>query len=312
MEEIKKLSEREVTEVVMEMLETHFNLRKESYIDSDNLEHAEYYGEIFVDYRDELSEDTIQNICKADNPREALYELLSEWSVESGDYERDYIYSELKRHWDEDEHGEFEDYYFMVSDYVNEHVHFDYPSDHFTKQTIQVNIIINSGDGDSDFTLNNIASYNTDYEEPIDPEAGLVWLVEQQGHTLEELEAARDLYSEGNWGKIPSRLLKTIIQEAQNVTSHMNALTFFVQMTLNDYMDWMEYKNGIILGSDTRCGLYDCWMGAGSIHEIDLEKDVVIPWNLMEPHLEGTRGYGVDDIYGVGKDYWLDSVKKFI
>jgi hypothetical protein len=301
MEEIKKLSEREVIEIVMDIIESNLHLDKESFIDSDNLEQAEYYGEIYVDYRDELSKDSLQKICEASNPREALYELLNEWELDAGDYESDYVFKTIKDNWDEEEHGDFDDYEWDINEYVNQNIHFNYPVGHFTKQDVNLNIIIDNGDGDQDFTLNNIASYNTDYEEPIDDESALVWLVEQQGYTKQDLEEARDLYSEGNWGKIPSRLIKTIIQEAQNVTTHMNALTFFVKMTLEQYMDLKENKSSIILSKDTRCGLYDPWAGAGSIHEIELEKDVVIPWDKMEPDVEGARGYGVDQIYGVFK-----------
>lgn len=304
MEEIKKLSEREIVEVVMDMLETQFSLRKESYIDSDNLEHAEYYGEIYVDYRDELSEDRIQEILADKHPKEAFWELLNDWSIDAGDYEADYIYQEIRRNWDKEEHGDFEDVYDTVNEYLNEHLHFSYPEEHFLKQDVKLNIIIDNGDGDQDFTLNNIYSYNTDYEEPIDPEAGLVWLVEQQGYTIEDLEKAR----QGEYKDIPNRFLKTVIQEAHNVTTHMNALTFFVSMTLGEYFDYLDEPGDLVLSKNSRCGLYDSWQGAGSIHEIELEKDVVIPKSKMDIQVEGTVGYGVDQIYGVGRNYWLDTV----
>lgn len=88
----------------------------------------------------------------------------------------------------------------------------------------------------------------------------------------------------------------------------MNALAFFVKMTLKQFIELRENPINIKLSKDTSCGLYDCWNGSGGTLELELENDVVIPKKYVEMHIDGTRGYGVDNIYGMSSSFWSDTV----
>ena len=115
----------------------------------------------------------------------------------------------------------------------------------------------------------------------------------------------------------------------------MNALTFFVEMTVEQLFDLNEAikdngkndhplnkdeyrctwerkgKRKITLDKSAVCGLYDSWSGAGSILEIELEKDVVLPMKYIGTALpDGGRGYSVASIYGVCSSMWTPTLKK--
>ena len=117
-------------------------------------------------------------------------------------------------------------------------------------------------------------------------------------------------------------MLKSLRAEVHNCSSHMNALTFFVEMTVEQLFDLNEAmkdkgengtvrKRKVTLDKSAVCGLYDNWSGAGSILEIELEKDVVLPMKYIGTALpDGGRGYSVASIYGVCSSMWTPTLKK--
>lgn len=117
----------------------------------------------------------------------------------------------------------------------------------------------------------------------------------------------------------------------------MNALTFFVEMTVEQLFDLHEAikENGkndpplekdayrcvwerkgrkkIVIDKDAVCGLYDTWSGAGSVLEINLEKDVVLPLKYVSSALpDGGRGWSVANVYGVCSSMWTPTLKKIL
>ena len=115
----------------------------------------------------------------------------------------------------------------------------------------------------------------------------------------------------------------------------MNALTFFVEMTVEQLFDLQEAikdnekkdpplkkdeyrcvwerkgRRKIILDKKAVCGLYDTWNGAGSILEIKLEKDVVLPMKYISTAWpDGGRGYSLASAYGICSDMWTPTLKK--
>lgn len=59
-------------------------------------------------------------------------------------------------------------------------------------------------------------------------------------------------------------------------------------------------NDGIVLGSNSMCGLYDPWNGAGSLLNIALDKEVILPYKYIDSALpDGGRGYGVANVYGM-------------
>lgn len=286
--------------------------------------------EVYADYRDCAQNDTIIKWCKADNPREAFYDDLFQWYQECIFDCEDEVIETVKTHWADAEYS-FEDNEEFITDWIREHVTVEVPDKHYLHQKVCVDIIVDTGDENYDYVSNDVfPHYNGRREDVIPEEASILWLARQQGYKKSQLNRAmRHCDYSG------SELLKSIRTEVHNCSSHMNALTFFVEMTVEQLFDLQEAlkdnekndsplkkneyrcvwerkgRRKIILDKNAVCGLYDTWNGAGSILEIKLEKDVVLPMKYISTAWpDGGRGYSLASAYGICSDMWTPTLKK--
>ena len=62
------------------------------------------------------------------------------------------------------------------------------------------------------------------------------------------------------------------------------------------------------------CGLFDVWSGGGSLLEIELDKDVVLPikciWHAEIETGKSEYGYSVNSVYGLVGSAWDGTVKE--
>ncbi|UPI13226.1 hypothetical protein, partial [Bacillus phage SBSphiJ6] len=293
--ENKKMSTEEIYAAVQNILGQH------SYVEDNG--DGTYAVEVYVDHTDELREDQLEAISQADNPHDAFIESLDEYVFECEGYARYALLDDIKSEWDEEKHGYFGDVRDVVLDFLGTNVHADFPYNHFLQQKVLVNLVVDAGDANYDYTLNSFANAHYYDDDQLSPESGLVWLVKQQGHSVEELIDVINS-EEGNGNKF----IDSIVEESANVTTSMNALTFSVQMSLEDFIKIKENKVDLTLGKSTTAGLVDYWSGAGSVHDIQLDKEVTLPHNMYDAHIDGARGYGIMEIYGVGSDFWTNTV----
>ena len=180
-----------------------------------------------------------------------------------------------------DEDGE------MLHDVLLELVCYNLPDDHYLKQTFYVDIMVDTGDGNYDYTLNSAyPCWYGVYGAPIDDRAGIVWLAKTQGYTRSELQRA---LRQGDLAD-PKGFLESMRVELANLPSAMSTVTFLVEMTLAELMELnrlvrLQDRDGrhfdsrknpycgyIVIDKDTMTGLYDPWQGGGSVFEIQLEK----------------------------------------
>jgi len=218
-----------VKQAVIEVLEA------ECCKDKDGI----FYTEIYADYRDELSDQELQNICRADDPREAFDEQIME-NYENCECECE---SELHKKIMETETianaieaGEItED---EITELVQEQHYISIPYEHFLNQSLYVDILINAGDLNFDYTLNApFASWSGRDDKSINENSGILWLARQQGYTKTALtKALRDRETNDN------EFLKSVLAEVENVTTSMNALTFLVKMPLKE---WFQLHDAI-------------------------------------------------------------------
>lgn len=288
-----------------------------------------FTSEIYADYRDEMSDKDAFEICESDDPEFTLYEKLEAWYMPVADYEWDEICKGIKEALEENcQHpegltAEEED---IVEDLVRETVYFSYPADHYMKQKFYVNIMLDTGDGNYDYTLNSpYPCWYGRYGDRLDEKSSLLWLARQQGYTKTQLWRA---LRKGDVAD-PKGFLDTCRQELANLPSHMATLTFLVRMTLRELIELnrcikLQDRNGhfydatknpycgyIVLGKETMTGLFDPWGGGGSVLEIELEKDVRIPIRFIRSALpDGCDGYGVGDVYGMCGSAWKESLKE--
>lgn len=290
-----------------------------------------YECEIYADYRDEMDQETACEILTADDPEQVFAEKLDEWYQ---DCERDLLHDLAKEVGKaltkkdgpypeglSDEDGD-------VRDYLQEMVYFTLPFDHYLDQEFPVDIMLDTGDGNYDYTLNSpFPCWCGQYGARLDEKSSLLWLARQQGYTKTQLWRA---LQEGDMAD-PKGFLKSCRVELANLPSHMAATTFLVRMTLRALIELgrcikLQDRNGhfydatenpycgyIVLGKETMTGLYDPWNGGGSVLEIELEKDVRIPIRFIRSALpDGCDGYSIRGVYGICGSAWKQGEVKLI
>lgn len=285
--------------------------------------HGRFYTEIYADYRDELDDSTLKKLCNSDAPREEFYDWLAEACREAvWEYEDEVTKKVLKddavapflHDGDEEEAREILRDMFYVK----------LPEEHFLDQELLIDILVDTGDANYDYTLNNFGPhYDARDNEPVPEESSLLWLARRQGYSKTQLkEAMRERPKERNF-------MQSIYDEINNTGSHMNTLTFLVKMTLREYFDLTDAiirerernrsytltgragRGWLLLDKRTTTGLYDPWSGGGSLLEIRLDRDVRLPIRCIESaKQDGCRGYSIREIYCCSSTLWTETLKE--
>ena len=288
--------------------------------------------EIYADYRDRMDAKTAIEILGAEDPEQAFWEKLDEWYME---YEAE-LRGDLEEKVEErltDEDGPYPNGLLHsdgdLHDLLLDMVYFTLPGCHYLGQGFPVNIMVDTGDGNYDYTLNNLYPAYCGYynEGGIDSKASVAWLAKTQGYTKGTLRKA---LNEGDM-RDPKGFLQSMRVEVANIASHMNTLTFLVELTLEQLIELnrlvrLQDRNGhfydatknpycgyIVIDKKTMTGLYDPWSGGGSCFEIELEKDVKLPIRFIRSALpDGGDGYSVGDVYGMCYSAWTQGGVKLI
>ena len=287
----------------------------------------EWHTELYADYRDELCFADLHEIFSSVDPHMKFYETMEKW-YGNADYEvRDQISSVVRKKLGEhggvfavDEDGFFvdDDTEELYQDLFDSGIFCcDLPYKHFYKQRVQLDIMIDTGDGNRDYVENAVyPHWDGTQGEKISDTASIVWLAETQGITKAELQIALDSYKDG---LDKTGFLGTLGQELINMPSHMAVLTFLVETTLEKALgiadcmrsDYLKAENPTIrIGKNTMTGLYDPWGGGGSVFEIELEKDVEIPLRIVRSAMpDGCDGScSIAEVYGMCSSAWRDTL----
>ena len=278
--------------------------------------------EIYADYRDEMDSKTAIRILQSEDPVCAFEEQLDEWYQ---DYQCQ-LESELENEVKDKlltgpyVNGISGEDYDRLHDIIQELVWFKLPEEHFMKQEFYVNIMVDTGDGNYDYTFNSTyPCWYGSYKDPIDPRAGIAWLAKTQGYTRGRLKRA---LQQGDMAD-PKGFLESMRVELANLSSAMSTVTFLVELTLEQLIELnrlirLQDRNGhfydsrknsycgyIILDKNTETGLYDPWNGSGSVFEIQLERDVKLPVKYIRSALpDGGDGRSIDSVYGMCGSAW--------
>ena len=318
----------EENKITMETIQSRLKeiIEKEEYTNEDG-------GiEMYLDYRDTLSKETLYNIMTADNPREYFNELISDWTIDGSLYYEDELEKEIKNNLTEDEKDFFEENFDEIWEWVKENYYFYYDSEHYN-ETVKVNIMLDTGNLNYDCTRDNILNYCNYYSNGGKDlkDSSILWLARQQKKAGLLRKAIKEICN-GNEYKGDDKFIESCIQELEELPSHMSTLTFLVNMKLFDYFElreamaaenklnnsyYLEDRKGkgtITISKDTMCGLFDVWSGGGSQLEIELDKDVVLPikciWRAEIETGKSEYGYSVDSVYGLVGSAWDGTVKE--
>ena len=296
----------------------------------DRREDGTFACEIYADYRDEMDSKTAVKILQSEDPVQSFWEQLDEWYFDC----RCQLESELEdKVTDKLFTGPYVDGipgedYDRIRDVIQELAWFKLPEEHYLKQTFHVNIMVDTGDGNCDYTLNSAyPCWYGVYGTPIDSRAGIAWLAKSQGYTKGQLQKA---LRQGDMAG-PKGFLESMRVELANLPSHMSTVTFLVELTLEQLMElnrliWLQDRNGvhydnrknpycgyIDIGKNTMAGLYDPWNGGGSVFEIQLEKDVRLPVKYIRSALpDGGDGWSIGSVYGMCGSAWTSGGVKTI
>lgn len=268
-------------------------------IDDTNKNNIIFTNIISADYRDSFSESTIKEILMSDNVRESFYEKFADCDMIE---EYNYILNEViyDLNIDKDES-------IGLSDFIFEHCFFEIDYNHYLKQLVCCDLIIDTGDGNYDYTCNTVYNYIENYdsiEEFIDNESEYVnsssikWLIESQGYTIEEFLNYDTNKSTG--------FLYSLYRELLNVSSEINALTCLVKIPLGYFIrnDKFDILSDITINKNCNIGLLDSWNGGGSVFGICLEKPITLPQKFIRLEYDGEYCYR--DVYGENEDDFIE------
>ena len=322
-----------MSEITMETMQT----RLKEIIEANEYHNEDGGIEMYLDYRDTLSKGTLYDIMTADNPREKFNELISDWTFDGSLYYENELESKIKKELSDDEEEFFEENEDELRDWFHENYYFYYDKEHYN-ETVKVNIMLDTGNANSDFTRDNILNYCSYYSNGGKDlkDSSILWLAKQQKKAGLLRKAIKQQYRNDKYyvdrEKESDKFIESCIQELENLSSHMGTLTFLVTMKLFDYFELREAmaaekklndsyyledrkgKGSITISKDTMCGLFDVWSGGGSQLGIELDKDVVLPikciWVAEIETGKSQYGYSVDSVYGLVGSAWDGTVKE--
>lgn len=205
--------------------------------------------------------------------------------------------------------------------------------DHFLNQTMNVNIMLGF---DEEANRDFVSIYEqrqvmtgdydiSEVEATLEEESGLSWLVKQQGHTMDELNSVMNELCDF-WTTDEAKALKdyderyskfrddhntfltSVCQELNNFPNYMGVMTILSSMSMYEFAEMMKPGKEIVIPMDATLGVFNPWNGGGSLLEIELEKELVIPSEaIWDVQIEGAalgHQYSVDSVYGLIDRNW--------
>ena len=220
-------------------------------------------------------------------------------------------------------------------EYLRETYRINLPFDHYLDQQVKVNIMLDSKDeANQDFVV--IAEQNEalcgrfspeEAKESLAKESGLTFLVQQQGHTMEELQQTMSAYQEFFYGenadhsasyerryadfeKSRNPFLVSVCLEMDNIVNAMNSMTILASVSLKEFAEMMKPGKEITFPKDAMVGIFSPWNGGGSVLEVALEKELSIPSDkIWDVQIEGAKldyQYSLDSTYGLIGSAWKE------
>lgn len=279
-------------------------LSKETYLDKKG---ETFIYDIYAEYNDCLDESTIKDILSKESVEaryEAFYDTMYEmYDDYASDITADYknkILNYIEENYPDIDYYEAQD---IMDNYIYDILAINYPDDHYLNVDICANLVLDTGDANYDFGINEIGAIK---DSGLSDESSILWIAKSQGYSKEDTEKA---INNGEYKN--SKFLKSLSEEIYNA-HYMNAFTFLIKSSLKELMDFDKEKiKSITVNKSSNCGLVDFWYGAGGMIEVELEKDIEIPADIIDSFtIDGNRGtYSIDSIYGMAEDAWNGQIK---
>lgn len=191
-----------------------------------------------------------------------------------------------------------------VEDCIRDYLWLNYDCSWILKKEYRVPIMVETSE-------EGVAPCRIVNDGKIDPNSGIAWLIGQQGHSKEEIEANTHMNS-------GSEFVNSVYDALCGVSGDVGVLTFLTTMTLEMLIKaTKKLKEGklgsLTISRDTTVLILDPWYGTGS-PEIELEHEIKIPVEMIRQMLpdcpraiSGGR-WGVDEMYEYSADAWKGAV----
>ena len=267
---------------------------------------------MYADYRDELSDTQALKILESDHPWEEFNDILWDAYLDSESYYLHDIEEEFNRWCSQAGYDctseDLDDADIYITDFIG-----IYPdSDHFLDQEFKCRLIVDNGDGNYDFSRNP----NQDNDYTIEDGAGIIWLGEKLGYSIDQMQEALNagINVEAypiDETKNPDPFLDSLVHEAANAYG-MIALTFLCRMSLRDLIKYKEDHTSVTVDlNGINCGFYDAWNGSGSVLELECGiKSITIPYDMIHTLVPDVRCWGqysVDEVYGLSGNCYAEA-----
>ena len=282
-------------------------------------------NEIYPDYRDEFDDSNFKKMAdlieknKNEKPIDVIMDYISSFYE---DYEDYYWKEEIKSiakmaNVDFDEIKDDDDF----REIVNEERYYTPPYDHWLDQEVCMDLVINSGDADFDFGSNGCIPphYNGDldyWDNEACQAASILWFIDKQDGNREDFKKFLEWNFDDNENSVcpfkeniwENKLYNSCFDELNNCGSHMNELIFLTKMTVKEWAETVEnIRNGkpITIKAGTTAGLFDEWMGGGSILELPMVKDIEVKTEeIFKFEPDAALRYNVVDVYCPTEKMW--------
>lgn len=217
--------------------------------------------------------------------------------------------------------------------YLRETYVMEFPFDHYLNQDVLVNIML-AGSNEIDMDFGTIKQQQEalcgklepeDTQELLHMRNGLAFLLEQQGHSMQEIQSLLPKYIETFYGddadhsarysdryeqftKENNRFLSSVCKELDELHNYMNCVTILSKMSLYQFAEMMQADKEVTFPKNSTVGFFCPWAGGGSVLEIELEKDLVVPSEFIwDAQIEGAQldnQYSVNSVFGLVGDAW--------
>lgn len=145
----------------------------------------------------------------------------------------------------------------------------------------------------------------------------LTYLIHQQGHTVEDVYDCWFANPQGFPYEHQTNFVESVVDDIVNNSSEgLSELCVLIELTGWDIVTFFEAvlnnQGYIKFEKNTELGIFNEWSGCGGLLEIQLEKDFVIPVDMIRNiQIEGAgkenNNYTVDSVYGLIGSCWKNS-----
>lgn len=262
--------------------------------------------EIYTDYRDRhIDTHTLKFIFETEKPEDTFYEMLNEWAIDYTEQIHSDLTDDLFSILTEEETDFWSNNDNDVQLLIDEIFTFSYNKEDFNDY-IKCNIMVDLAE-DKALYYDDVLQYD---DKKFHKNSTMLWLAGTQCKADALRKAVKDYTYDREPGNDP--FIESCIAELENLTYSTGTLTFLVEIPLLKVFQLFNLQREnvdakLVFSKDTMCGLFDPTDGAGSLLEVNLDKDVKLPVKNAIICIEGTNNqcrYDVDETYGLIGSCW--------